>query len=376
MSSTFLKMMSQDDYTVISDTIAARVTNNGAVLFTKIATKQEYFFKKGQMKIIEGEPYFFYLQPELAKSAHISVRQLKGVVEKLEQEGLLFVKRSVDDTGRNYYRVNTARLIEIFNTEEEDTAEAKANYMKAQLEMNRKKEEVEKELQAMDEFLKREAEAMQGLIANKQGKKAAAAQEETAAAAVQIEDIESMLPTGMAAEPAPEPQPFASQDLPTAEPAPIPVKEPAANKRAEKKAAKKTALTLKEIWATPGLDKIYKHIENTQLWTPDLIAETCEFLQKWDYTIISRMDIDAGFIDYIQANRKQLVLKPAKYVARCIMTRAENRLATYGIDYDGTQSRVENGNFISRLREQQPDHPLVEQYDMEQAAQEEDLILV
>ena len=361
MSSSFLKIMSQDDYTVISDTIAARVTNNGAVLFTKIATKQEYFFKQGKMKIIDGEPYFYYVQPQLAKSANISVGQLKRTIEKLEKEGLLFVKRSVDDTGYNYYRINTARLIEIFNTQAEDTSEAKANYMKKQLEMNREKEEIERELQQMDEFLRREQEALQEAISGKQNQKVAAKEEKAAAAAAQVERIEDMLPTGMMQ--AAEPAPFASEPM-KIESEPVPPQQerkPAPNKRAAERAAEDR----REVMETPGLYEIYTYIQRAYMWNDESIIELCLWLKdSGKHMHISRGDIDKGFIDY--ANYDKQVSKPARFVGACIEKRLDDRLAKQGINVAELESGLQIYEFIEKYRAINPEHPMVLKYDAEQ----------
>lgn len=353
----------QENFTIISNVLAAHLqSNDAAAVFSVIADKQDYYFKAGKMTVIDGEPYFYFLQPQIAEKAHMSVKRLQGNMKKLVEEELIFVKRK-GNPGKNYYRINNARLIELFDTEEADTEAADRNYLKVQMEQGRAREEVEKELEQVAQKRAEEAAKMAEIMARKQAAREAkaAAKREEAAAAVEeskakLQEIGDMLPTGM----------NNLQQQPAAEPEPAPfvqVKEPA-RPAPKKKEAEEQAELIRSVWRESKFRLINDYLLDTRDWTELFVAEICSSLEMYiDPEIVSIVDIDAGILDYINAPTK--VSRPSKYIGRCIARQTEERYIKMGIDIAGLDMRVKSARFIEQLRTIRPNDPAVLAYDRE-----------
>ena len=364
---SLLNILTQKSFTVISNPLAEIVGNDAAVLMSVIATKQDYFTESGKMTTIDGEPYFFFLLPELAKASRIHERTIRRtVLPKLEENGFLIVKRN-GPGNKNYYRVNAVKVLELF--QQQDYKTATDNYIKVQMEMDREEEEVKKEAAQLAEFYQKENEAIQAMLSEMESKKSAAA---IAAAAEAVEeskaalqDIGDMLPTGM----------NQLQQQPAADPEPAPfvqVKEPARPAPKKKEAAEQADL-IRYVWRERKFRVINDYLAATQDWTDLFIAEICSSLENYvDPETVSILDIDAGILDYVNAPTK--VNAPSKYIGRCIARQVEERYINMGINIGDLEVRVTSAKFIEQLRRIRPNDPAVLAHD-EKTAQEVAAIL-
>lgn len=356
---SFLNIISRESFTVISNPLAAVVGNNGAVVLSILATKQDYYGEAGKMVAIDGEPFFYFKQPELAKASHITERQLKTLIPKLEAQGFLVVKRN-QELNRNYYRVETTKVIELFKSTKQDYEKATNNYIKRQLELNRQEEEVRKEADQIAAFYKKQNEEIQALLSDIESEKSAAEAAEAAAAveaaSAQLQEISDMLPLGMNKQPEPEPEQEPPAFVNVQEPA-----RPKANKREEEKQAE----AVRYVWREEKFDLVNDYLMNTREWSEIFIAEICISLEKFvDPLLVTIVDIDAGILDYANAPTK--VNAPAKYIARCIANQVRDRYINMSLNVGELELRVQNARFIEKVRAVRPNDPAVLAHDAQQ----------